>query len=344
MMTNNIGLHKSPLFCLVIPCYNEEEVLHETAKRLRAKFDQLIRERLVDSQSRVLFVDDGSKDSTWQIILDLHKHDELYSGLKLSRNEGHQNALLSGLLFAGKHFEVIGSMDADLQDDINVLDEMLQKTQEGYDVVYGVRNNRDTDTAFKRWTAQTFYKFQKSMGVDTVYNHADYRVITQRVARSLGQYKEVNLFLRGIFPLIGYKSCCVYYSRGERFAGESKYDLHKMLSFAIDGITSFSTKPIKVITTFGFVIFFVSLLALIYLLIGHAVGNVQIGWTSTMASIWLLGGLELLAIGIVGEYVGKTYLESKQRPRYFIDRIVMTPPHQNDSDKSVNSNDRTQSI
>lgn len=324
------------MFFLVIPCFNEEEVLHETASRLRTKFDQLIQDRLADPESRVLFVDDGSKDSTWKIISELHDEDSLFSGLKLSRNEGHQSALLSGLLYAARYADAIGSMDADLQDDINVLDQMLEKIAEGYDVVYGVRNNRDTDTGFKRWTAQTFYKFQKSMGVDTVYNHADYRVITKRVAEDLGEYKEVNLFLRGIIPLIGYRSCCVYYSRGERFAGESKYNLKKMVAFAVDGITSFSIKPIKMIAVSGFIIFLLSLIALIYLLIGHAVGNVQIGWTSTMASIWLLGGLQLFAIGIVGEYVGKAYLEAKRRPRYFIDKVLLTDTQKHDG-KDVTS-------
>lgn len=327
---------QAPMFFLVIPCFNEEEVLHETASRLRAKFDQLIQDKLADPESRVLFVDDGSKDSTWKIISELHDEDSLFSGLKLSRNEGHQSALLSGLLYAARYADAIGSMDADLQDDINVLDQMLEKIAEGYDVVYGVRNNRDTDTGFKRWTAQTFYKFQKSMGVDTVYNHADYRVITKRVAEDLGEYKEVNLFLRGIIPLIGYRSCCVYYSRGERFAGESKYNLKKMVAFAVDGITSFSIKPIKMIAVSGFIIFLLSLIALIYLLIGHAVGNVQIGWTSTMASIWLLGGLQLFAIGIVGEYVGKAYLEAKRRPRYFIDKVLLTDTQKHDG-KDVTS-------
>ncbi|MCC6107250.1 MAG: glycosyltransferase family 2 protein [Atopobium sp.] len=327
---------QAPMFFLVIPCFNEEEVLHETASRLRAKFDQLIQDKLADPESRVLFVDDGSKDSTWKIISELHDEDSLFSGLKLSRNEGHQSALLSGLLYAARYADAIGSMDADLQDDINVLDQMLEKIAEGYDVVYGVRNNRDTDTGFKRWTAQTFYKFQKSMGVDTVYNHADYRVITKRVAEDLGEYKEVNLFLRGIIPLIGYRSCCVYYSRGERFAGESKYNLKKMVAFAVDGITSFSIKPIKIIAVSGFIIFLLSLIALIYLLIGHAVGNVQIGWTSTMASIWLLGGLQLFAIGIVGEYVGKAYLEAKRRPRYFIDKVLLTDTQKHDG-KDVTS-------
>lgn len=335
MQPSNERFH-APMFFLVIPCFNEEEVLHETASRLRAKFDQLIQDKLADPESRVLFVDDGSKDSTWKIISELHDEDSLFSGLKLSRNEGHQSALLSGLLYAARYADAIGSMDADLQDDINVLDQMLEKIAEGYDVVYGVRNNRDTDTGFKRWTAQTFYKFQKSMGVDTVYNHADYRVITKRVAEDLGEYKEVNLFLRGIIPLIGYRSCCVYYSRGERFAGESKYNLKKMVAFAVDGITSFSIKPIKMIAVSGFIIFLLSLIALIYLLIGHAVGNVQIGWTSTMASIWLLGGLQLFAIGIVGEYVGKAYLEAKRRPRYFIDKVLLTDTQKHDG-KDVTS-------
>lgn len=335
MQPSNERSH-APMFFLVIPCFNEEEVLHETASRLRTKFDQLIQDRLADPESRVLFVDDGSKDSTWKIISELHDEDSLFSGLKLSRNEGHQSALLSGLLYAARYADAIGSMDADLQDDINVLDQMLEKIAEGYDVVYGVRNNRDTDTGFKRWTAQTFYKFQKSMGVDTVYNHADYRVITTRVAEDLGEYKEVNLFLRGIIPLIGYRSCCVYYSRGERFAGESKYNLKKMVAFAVDGITSFSIKPIKMIAVSGFIIFLLSLIALIYLLIGHAVGDVQIGWTSTMASIWLLGGLQLFAIGIVGEYVGKAYLEAKRRPRYFIDKVLLTDTQKHDG-KDVTS-------
>jgi len=335
MQPSNERSH-APMFFLVIPCFNEEEVLHETASRLRTKFDQLIQDRLADPESRVLFVDDGSKDSTWKIISELHDEDSLFSGLKLSRNEGHQSALLSGLLYAARYADAIGSMDADLQDDINVLDQMLEKIAEGYDVVYGVRNNRDTDTGFKRWTAQTFYKFQKSMGVDTVYNHADYRVITKRVAEDLGEYKEVNLFLRGIIPLIGYRSCCVYYSRGERFAGESKYNLKKMVAFAVDGITSFSIKPIKMIAVSGFIIFLLSLIALIYLLIGHAVGDVQIGWTSTMASIWLLGGLQLFAIGIVGEYVGKAYLEAKRRPRYFIDKVLLTDTQKHDG-KDVTS-------
>ena len=335
MQPSNERSH-APMFFLVIPCFNEEEVLHETASRLRTKFDQLIQDRLADPESRVLFVDDGSKDSTWKIISELHDEDSLFSGLKLSRNEGHQSALLSGLLYAARYADAISSMDADLQDDINVLDQMLEKIAEGYDVVYGVRNNRDTDTGFKRWTAQTFYKFQKSMGVDTVYNHADYRVITKRVAEDLGEYKEVNLFLRGIIPLIGYRSCCVYYSRGERFAGESKYNLKKMVAFAVDGITSFSIKPIKMIAVSGFIIFLLSLIALIYLLIGHAVGNVQIGWTSTMASIWLLGGLQLFAIGIVGEYVGKAYLEAKRRPRYFIDKVLLTDTQKHDG-KDVTS-------
>lgn len=317
------SIEKPPLFCLVIPCYNEEEVLPETARRLRAKFDQLVRDGLADSGSRVLFVDDGSQDATWGLISSLHANDVLFSGIKLSRNEGHQNALLCGLLYSCDFADAIGSMDADLQDDINVLDTMLQKYAEGYEVVYGVRKSRETDTGFKRWSAQTFYKFQRAMGIQTVYNHADYRVISRRVAEALGEYQEVNLFLRGIIPLIGYKSCCVYYSRGERYAGESKYSLGKMVSFAVDGITSFSIQPIKAVAVVGFVIFLVSLVALVYLLIGHAVGDVQIGWTSIIASVWLLGGLQLLAIGVIGEYVGKTYLETKHRPRYFIDKVLL---------------------
>lgn len=322
-MSEVVAVQKLPFFCLVIPCYNEEEVLPETARRLRTKFSQMIRDELVSPKSRVLFVDDGSQDATWDVISKLHSQDSLFSGIKLSRNEGHQNALLCGLLYAADFADAIGSMDADLQDDINVLDTMLQKFAEGYEVIYGVRNSRVTDSGFKRWTAQAFYKFQHAMGIETVYNHADYRVISRRVAQALGEYKEVNLFLRGIIPQIGYKSCCVYYSRAERYAGESKYNLSKMVSFAVDGITSFSIQPIKLVTIVGFVIFLISLVALVYLLIGHAVGNVQIGWTSIIASIWLLGGLQLLAIGVIGEYVGKTYLETKHRPRYFIDKVLL---------------------
>lgn len=314
----------APVFYLVVPCYNEEEVLPETSRRLQEKFAQLEAAGAIAPGSRVLFVDDGSKDATWQLIAGLHDSNELFSGLKLSRNRGHQNALLAGLLYAAEHSDAVGSMDADLQDDIDALDEMLERFAEGYEVVYGVRNDRTTDSAFKRGTAQAFYKLQARMGMESVYNHADYRLMSSRAVQALGEYKEVNLFLRGLVPLVGFRSCQVYYARGERFAGESKYNLKKMLSFAIEGITSFSTKPIRIISSIGFIIALISLVALIYILIGHFVGHVEVGWTSVIMSIWFLGGLQLLAIGVIGEYVGKTYMESKARPRFIIEETLDT--------------------
>ena len=312
----------APVFYLVIPCYNEEAVLPETSRRLSDKFAHLKDAGAIAAGSRVLFVDDGSKDATWQLIEGLHATHDLFSGLKLSRNRGHQNALLAGLLYAADHADAIGSMDADLQDDIDALDEMLERFSEGYEVIYGVRNDRSSDSAFKRGTAQAFYKLQARMGMESVYNHADYRIMSSRAVRALGEYREVNLFLRGIVPLMGFKSCQVYYTRGERFAGESKYSLTKMISFATDGITSFSTKPIRIISCIGFFIALFSLIALIYVLIGHFVGHVEAGWTSVIMSIWLLGGLQLLAIGVIGEYVGKTYMESKARPRFFVETTL----------------------
>lgn len=313
---------EEPVFYLVVPCYNEEQVLPETSHRLKEKFNALIEAKAISSNSHILFVDDGSTDKTWKLIENLYESDHVFSGLKLSRNRGHQNALLAGLSYASSHADAIGSMDADLQDDINALDQMLLKYAEGFEVIYGVRNDRSTDSFFKRTTAQAFYKFQSKMGVETVYNHADYRLLSKRAVLSLLEFKEVNLFLRGLVPLIGYKSCSVYYSRGERFAGKSKYTLSKMLSFAVEGITSFSTKPIKFISVTGLIIFFLSIIMLLYVFIGHLAGDVQVGWTSIIMSIWCLGGLQLFAIGIIGEYVGKTYLESKERPRFIIDEIL----------------------
>ena len=269
-----------------------------------------------------MYVDDGSKDKTWQLIEELHGQEPRVLGVKLSRNRGHQNALLAGLMTAKDLCDVTISMDADLQDDIEVLDEFVRKYQEGCDIVYGVRNNRDTDTGFKRNTAQAFYKLLKFFGVDAVYNHADYRLMSKRALEGLAEFGEVNLFLRGIVPQIGYKTATVEYSRGERFAGESKYPLKKMVSFAFDGITSFSVKPIRMITTVGLVIFLVSLIMLVYSLVVNAMGHTQAGWTSMMMSIWLLGGLQLMAIGIIGEYVGKAYMETKKRPKYIIETVL----------------------
>ena len=307
---------------LVIPCYNEEEVLHETAKQLLEKMNSMFERNMISRESRIMFVNDGSKDRTWEIIEELHASNPIYSGVKLSRNKGHQNALLAGLMTAREKADMTISLDADLQDDVNVIDQMVEKYYEGNDVVYGVRSARKTDTFFKKFTAQGFYKLMQAMGVDIVYNHADYRLMSRRALEGLSQFKEVNLFMRGIVPLIGYKSDVVTYERHERFAGESKYPLKKMLSFATDGITSFSIKPIRLITTCGFLIFMISLLMLAYFLVVHFMGRTVAGWTSTIVSIWAIGGLQLLAIGIVGEYIGKIYLETKERPKYLIEKVL----------------------
>lgn len=303
---------------LVVPCYNEEEVLPETSKRLSEKMTSLMEKGLIDSDSRVVFVNDGSKDKTWEIICDLHKENKLFRGICLSRNRGHQNALLAGLMTVKDECDAVISMDADLQDDINAIDEMVEKYREGYDVVYGVRSSRKKDTFFKRTTAQGFYKLMKAMGVETVYNHADYRLMSRRALDGLAEFKEVNLFLRGMVPLVGFRHATVTYERGERFAGESKYPLKKMLSFAFEGITSLSIKPIRLICTLGILIFCVSIGMLIYSVIRHFMGHTIAGWASLAVSIWALGGIQLLAIGVIGEYIGKIYLESKQRPRFLI--------------------------
>ena len=307
---------------MVVPCYNEEEVLEETTKRLEEKYNNLIRGGKISEDSRILYVNDGSKDGTWSLIEKLHKENPHVSGLNLSRNRGHQNAVLAGLMYAKDHCDAAISMDADLQDDIHAIDEMVEKFAEGNDVVYGVRSSRKKDSFFKKFTAEGFYKFMLWMGVDIVFNHADYRLMSKRVLEQLENYKEVNLFLRGIVPLIGYPSTNVYYERNERFAGESKYPLKKMLSFAFDGITSFSIKPIRFILSLGFVIFLVSIGILIYSLIRHFIGATVLGWSSLMVSVWALGGLQLLAIGVIGEYIGKMYLETKERPRFAIQDIL----------------------
>ena len=303
---------------LVVPCYNEEEVLPETSKRLLEKMSSLMEKGLISADSRVIFVNDGSKDKTWEIITDLHKQNKLFGGICLSRNRGHQNALLAGLMTVKDECDAVISMDADLQDDINAIDEMVEKYNEGYDVVYGVRSSRKKDTFFKRTTAQGFYKLMKAMGVETVYNHADYRLMSRRALDGLAEFKEVNLFLRGMVPLVGFRHATVTYERGERFAGESKYPLKKMLAFAFEGITSLSIKPIRLICTLGVLIFCVSIGMRIYSLIRHFMGHTIAGWASLAVSIWALGGIQLLAIGVIGEYIGKIYLESKQRPRFLI--------------------------
>ncbi len=307
---------------LVVPCYNEEEVLNETNKRLMQKLAEMIHKGVVDEKSRILYVDDGSRDSTWKIIDELHKKYTCVEGLKLSRNCGHQNALLSGLMAAKDRCDFTISLDADLQDDIEVLDEFVKKYDEGNQVVYGVRKKRDKDSFFKRFTAESFYKIMKFLGVDIVFNHADYRLMSKKALEALADFSEVNLFLRGIVPLVGFKSDCVYYDRHDRFAGESKYPFRKMLSFATDGITSFSVKPLKLISHFGILISIFSVVGLLYALISYFMGVAVAGWTATVASIWLIGGIQLLCLGVVGTYVGKIYSEVKRRPRYIVEAYL----------------------
>ena len=303
---------------LVIPCYNEEEVLPETSKRLKEKYTSLMSAGKIDADSKIVFVNDGSKDRTWERICDLHKADPVFRGICLSRNKGHQNALMAGLMTVKSECDAAISMDADLQDDINAIDEMVDRYLEGYEVVYGVRSSRKKDTFFKRTTAQGFYKVMRAMGVETVYNHADYRLMSRRALEALSEFEEVNLFLRGIVPLVGFKSTQVTYERGERFAGESKYPLKKMLAFATEGITSMSVRPIRLITTLGFLVFLFSIGVLIYSIIRKFTGYTVPGWAFLAVSIWALGGVQLLAIGVIGEYIGKIYLETKARPRYII--------------------------
>lgn len=320
-------MEKAKVLYMVVPCYNEEAVLDETTKQLSAKLQALIEQGKISEKSRILYVNDGSRDQTWSLISRFHKEYELVSGINLSRNRGHQNAVLAGLMYAKEFCDAAISMDADLQDDIHAIDAMVDKFNAGIDVVYGVRSSRKKDTFFKKFTAEGFYKIMLWMGVDIVFNHADYRLMSRRVLEQLENYKEVNLFLRGIVPLIGYPSDQVCYERQERFAGESKYPLKKMLSFAFDGITSFSVKPIRFIMAGGFVIFLVSLGILVYSLIRYWMGETVLGWSSLMVSIWALGGLQLLAIGVIGEYIGKMYLEVKRRPRFALQEILNDAEH-----------------
>ena len=307
---------------IVVPCYNEQEVLPITAPIFLNKIESLIACGLCSEDSKVLFVNDGSKDSTWQIISDLAKHNSRFKGLKLSRNRGHQNALLAGLMYAKDHCDVTISIDCDGQDDINAMDEMLKHYNDGCDVVYGVRSKRDTDTFFKRTTAEGFYKFMKFMGVETVFNHADYRLMSKRALEGLAQFKEVNLFLRGTVPLVGYKSTSVYYERNERLAGESKYPFSKMLNLALNGITSLSVKPLRYITTIGLVMAFISFLFIVWALVARIMGNTVAGWTSLVGIMALIGGIQLFCLGIIGEYIGKIYSEVKQRPKYIIEKTT----------------------
>ena len=307
---------------IVVPCYNEEAVLPETAKRLGVKLNDLILEGKVSSKSRIMFVNDGSKDKTWQLIEELHQNSKFYVGVNLSRNRGHQNALLAGLMTAKKLCDVTISMDADLQDDINAVDAMLDEYAGGADIVYGVRSKRKNDSFFKRVTAEGFYRLMNKMGAETVFNHADYRLMSKKALEGLAEFGEVNLFLRGIVPMVGFKNAVVYYERSQRFAGESKYPLKKMISFALEGITSLSTKPIRLITLIGMLIFLISIIMLAVFIIQWAIGVTVSGWASLICSVWAIGGLIMLALGVIGEYIGKIYLETKKRPRFIIEKVL----------------------
>lgn len=307
---------------IVVPCFNEEEVLPETARRLGDKLRALMNAGKISPQSRVLFVNDGSGDQTWAVITRLHRDNPLLCGLDLSRNRGHQNALLAGLMAARGRADMAISMDADLQDDVDAAGAMVDKYLAGADIVYGVRSSRKTDTFFKRTTAEAFYRLMDRLGAETVFNHADYRLMSRRALDGLAQFQEVNLFLRGIVPMIGYPTDTVEYERGERFAGQSKYPLKKMLSFALEGVTSLSVRPLRMITGLGFLVFLISLIMIVYNVVRWATGNTVAGWASLACSVWFIGGLILLSLGVIGEYLGKLYLESKGRPRYLIGQVL----------------------
>lgn len=307
---------------IVVPCYNEEAVLPETSKRMLELAECMLNDGIISKESRIIFIDDGSKDNTWNIIDRLTQENDIFGGIKLAANAGHQNALFGALMTVKDECDCAISIDADLQDDINVIPDMVKKFNSGCDVVYGVRNKRETDTFFKRTTAVAFYKLMRFMGVKMVYNHADYRLMSSRAMNALSQFEERNLFLRGMVPLTGFKSDCVYYDRNERFAGESKYPLKKMLSFAFDGITSFSVSPIRMISALGLIVCIFAVIMGIYTLYEKFIGNTGAGWASLMVSIWFIGGVQLLSIGLIGEYIGKMYKEVKRRPRYIIEAYI----------------------
>lgn len=316
-------LDKKSILYLVIPCYNEQEVLRITTKALEEKMNKLISDKRISPKSKVLYVNDGSKDDTWKIIEEVHEENNMFCGVKLSRNRGHQNALLAGLMVAKKYSDITISMDADLQDDINVIDKMLDEYENGSQIVYGVRSSRKKDTFFKKFTAEGFYKFMHLMGVEIVFNHADCRLMSKVALEGLEQFGEVNLFLRGIVPQIGYKTSVAYYERNERAAGESKYPLKKMIKFAIDGITSFSVVPLKLITSIGFIMSLISFAILIYALVVKILGQTVSGWTFIVSSIWLVSGIQMLSLGIIGGYIGKIYQETKRRPKYIIEKELI---------------------
>lgn len=310
------------ILAIVVPCYNEEEMLPITSEALRGKLDELSEKGKISPESFILFVDDGSKDKTWELIEKEHNEHKQVYGLKLAGNVGHQFALTAGLITAKEVSDITISIDADLQDDIDVFEQMVDYYHDGSDIVYGVRNKRKTDSFFKRFTAQSFYKVMNFFGAKTIYNHADYRLMSKRALDHFANYEEVNLYIRGIVPLIGYKTECVYYDRKVRVAGESKYPLKKMLALAIEGITSFSVKPIRYIVLLGIISVILSLAAFVYALISYFIGTVEPGWTSLIVSIWFLGGVQLISIGLIGEYIGKIYMEVKHRPRYNIEKFL----------------------
>jgi polyisoprenyl-phosphate glycosyltransferase len=311
-----------PVLSIVVPCFNEALVIVETAKQLSQMVNKLVNDNIISRKSFILFVNDGSHDNTWNLIVDLNSNSDIICGVGLAHNVGHQNALMAGLTVAKDLSDIIISMDADLQDDVSVIKEMVLQYNEGFDIVYGVRKSRNTDTIFKRTSARTFYKLMMWLGVKTIYNHADYRLMSKRSLEQLVQYRERNLFLRGIVPLIGYNTTTVYYDRNKRFAGETKYPLTKMINFAIDAITSFSVKPVRLIFGLGVFFLILSIVSLIYVLISYFMGKVVPGWSSLILSVWFIGALILISIGIVGEYIGKIYLEVKDRPRYNIESIL----------------------
>lgn len=308
----------TPRLIIVIPCYNEQEVLPITAPQFLAKIKELSAAGMITEDSRIMFVDDGSKDRTWEIISKLSEQDEHYIGIAQSRNRGHQNAVLAGLMEAKDMCDITISIDCDGQDDINAMNGMVAAYHEGCEIVYGVRSKRDTDTFFKRFTAESFYKLLNSMGAEVVYNHADYRLISSRALQELAKFKEVNIFLRGMVPLVGFKSTSVYYERSERAAGKSHYPLKKMLALAFDGITSLSIKPIKLIIGIGVIVAFISFIGIIWAIVEAFLGKTVLGWASTTCIICFLSGVQLISIGVIGEYIGKIYMEVKHRPRYII--------------------------
>ena len=308
-----------PRLFIVIPCYNEQEALPITAKRLVELTDDMLKKGLIDPESRIVLVDDGSKDATWQVISDLHARDERFEGVKLAHNAGHMNALWAGMTLSVERCDCAVTIDADLQDDVNAMYGFLEEYKKGADVVYGVRSSREKDTLFKRTTAQGFYKGMKRLGVDLVYNHADYRLLSRRALQALLSFGEVNMFLRGMVPMLGFKTAKVYFERGERVAGESKYPLKKMIAFAAEGVTSLSNKPIRWVLGLGAVCALLGLVMGVYVIISLVRGHTVAGWASMMMSIWLLGGLQLMALGVIGEYVGKVYMETKRRPKFILE-------------------------